>query len=258
MSVRMKRHLVALPQHLFIELREIARRIPESSPNNEESNPNTLLVKDAHDLLRVLRLSIVDTKCKGIWTGTTENQFPIGHLPRDKIVTIFRRGQWNIRHNFHTMQSDGFIGVETMERNRHDAIEIYIEMSQRDIELTTARWSLGVALGVLSSTALGLSMLVFLPSRIGIYIISTIPVIILSKGLRGGMNHIPLRLDGVCNAGEGPALRVALVVVLIKRDTVLIRAFKYDMQILVVPGYQAVAGVGIELCVEVLVRVCWE
>ena len=145
-----------------------------------------------------------------------------------------------------------------MERNRHDAIEIYIEMSQRDIELTTARWSLGVALGVLSSTALGLSMLVFLPSRIGIYIISTIPAIILSKGLRGGMNHIPLRLDGVCNAGEGPALRVALVVVLIKRDTVLIRAFKYDMQILVVPGYQAVAGVGIELCVEVLVRVCWE
>ena len=73
MSVRMKRHLVPLLQHLFIELREIARRVPESSPNNEESNPHTLLVKDAHDLLRVLRLSIIDTKRKGIRTGTTEN-----------------------------------------------------------------------------------------------------------------------------------------------------------------------------------------
>jgi hypothetical protein len=40
---------------------------------------------------------VVDTKCKGIWTGTTENQFPIGHLPRDKIVTIFRRGPMDSR-----------------------------------------------------------------------------------------------------------------------------------------------------------------
>jgi hypothetical protein len=131
-------------------------------------------------------------------------------------------------------------------------------MSQRDIELTTARWSFGIALGVLLSTTLGLSMLVFLPPRIGVYIISTIPVIILSQGRGDGMNHIPLRLDGVCNAGEGLALGLALIVVLIERDTILIRALKYDMQILVVPWYQAVAGLGIKLCVEVLVRVCWE
>ncbi len=67
MGIGVQRDLMSLLNHLLVEVREVGRDIAESSSHGEESNPDILLIEDSHNLLGELRLTVINTKCEGVW-----------------------------------------------------------------------------------------------------------------------------------------------------------------------------------------------
>jgi hypothetical protein len=155
-----------------------------------------------------------------------------------------------------------------MKGNRDDPIEIDLEVSERNVEVTTAKWDSGTAFGMLASSAvltMSLILAIFVPwvvcfhtIIVVIFIVILVVPVTIARYFRGWVYHVSVCLDCICDAGERAAIWVAFIVVLVQRDAELVRSFKYNVQEIIIPWYQTVASVGIKLCVEVLVWVFWK
>lgn len=77
-----------------------------------------------------------------------------------------------------------------------------------------------------------------------------------NRNARPGLHQISRCLDTVWYTRERTPARIAFSIMLVQRDTELIRAIEHHMQELILPWKQAVTAMCIKLCMEVLVWVC--
>lgn len=249
MRIGMQSNLMSLGQHLPVEIAGIGRGIAQSSPDNKECYPNILLVQNSHDLLRKSRLSVVNAESKGIRSGTPKKQCTTGQLVRDPEVVVLWRGRGNCWHNLDTMQCNRLVGVEPREGYRDHPILVNLKMRQGNEELTLARdggvkviivfilifivtFIIVTVTAIMKPLYLGM-LLLSTSSRCSVMIIHDCPIS--SRNARPGLHHISRCLDTVWYTRERTPARITFSIMLVQRDTELIRALEHHMQELILP-----------------------
>jgi len=127
--VAVQRDLMPRGLHLAIDVAEVGARVEQRRADGEEGQFDVLFLDDLQDLLRVLRVAVVDGEGEGVGPLAGEDELAGGQLVGDREA----RGDGG--HDFDFREDEGVRFVEAFQGDADYAPEFDVEVRHWDVDV---------------------------------------------------------------------------------------------------------------------------
>ena len=127
--VAVQRDLMPRGLHLAVDVAEVGARVEQRCADSEEGQLDVLFLDDLQDLLRVLRVAVVDGEGEGVGPLAGEDELAGGQLVGD------REARGDRGHDFDFREDKGVRFVEAFQGDADYAPEFDVEVRHWDVDV---------------------------------------------------------------------------------------------------------------------------